>query len=284
MAHSVYPQQTECSTARNEIFARMKDLLRRHEDETNPFSHLLCHKGKLESKIMNWENHLIERLQWSDTIINKEAKERVARQIAAMAKEGDTIGAGSGSTVYLTLFELARRIREERLHIEVITASKEISMTCIQLGIPQITLWNKRPDWTFDGADEVDPEHNLIKGRGGAMFKEKLLICSSNKNFIIVDPSKLVNQLGSKFPIPVEICPDSLMYVETELHRLGASEISLRPAHGKDGPILTESGNFILDTRFNYIDSSLEKQLKTITGVIESGLFVGYDVEIVIAK
>lgn len=102
--------------------------------------------------------------------------------------------------------------------------------------------WNKRPDWTFDGADEVDPQRNLIKGRGGAMFKEKLLIRSSRKTFIIIDPSKRVNQLGNKFPIPVEVFPDSLTYVEHELQRLGASEIVLRPAHGKDGPVFTEMG------------------------------------------
>mgnify|MGYP000664360273 FL=1 len=105
---------------------------------------------------MNWENHLIKDLQWSNEIINREAKERVAREIAATAKTGDVIGAGSGSTVYLTLFELAKRIHEEHLYLEVIPASQEISMTCIQLGIPQTTLWDKRPDWTFDGADEVD--------------------------------------------------------------------------------------------------------------------------------
>lgn len=233
---------------------------------------------------MDWENHLIKHLQWSNSIINREAKEHVAREIAATAKDGDVIGAGSGSTVYLTLFELARRIREEHLHIEVIPASQEISMTCIQLGIPQTILWNKRPDWTFDGADEVDPQRNLIKGRGGAMFKEKLLIRSSRKTFIIIDPSKRVNQLGNKFPIPVEVFPDSLTYVEHELQRLGTSEIVLRPAHGKDGPVFTENGNFILDTRFNYIDSSLEEQLKTITGVIESGLFIGYDVEVIMAE
>lgn len=74
----------------------------------------------------------------------REAKEHVAREIAATAKDGDVIGAGSGSTVYLTLFELSRRIRGEHLHIEVIPASQEISMTCIQLGIPQTTLWNQR--------------------------------------------------------------------------------------------------------------------------------------------
>ena len=233
---------------------------------------------------MNWENHLIKDLQWSNEIINREAKQRVAREIAATAKTGDVIGAGSGSTVYLTLFELAKRIHEEHLYLEVIPASQEISMTCIQLGIPQTTLWDKRPDWTFDGADEVDPDRNLIKGRGGAMFKEKLLIRSSGKTFIIVDPSKLVNILGSKFPIPVEVFPHALSYVEKELRRLGASEISLRPAHGKDGPILTENRNFILDTRFHYIDASLEEQLKTITGVIESGLFINYDIEVVVTR
>ena len=166
---------------------------------------------------MDWKNHLIKHLQWSDSIINREAKEHVAREIAATAKDGDVIGAGSGSTVYLTLFELSRRIREEYLHIEVIPASQEISMTCIQLGIPQTTLWNKRPNWTFDGADEVDPQQNLIKGRGGAMFKEKLLIRSSRKTFIIIDPSKRVNQLGSKFPIPVEVFPDSLRPIKNNL-------------------------------------------------------------------
>ena len=149
---------------------------------------------------MDWENHLIKHLQWSDSIINREAKEHVAREIAATAKDGDVIGAGSGSTVYLTLFELARRIREEHLHIEVIPASQEISMTCIQLGIPQTTLWNKRPDWTFDGADEVDPQRNLIKGRGGAMFKEKLLTRSSRKTFIIIDPASASISWEINFP------------------------------------------------------------------------------------
>ena len=233
---------------------------------------------------MKWENQLIKDLQWSNEITNREAKQRVAREIAATAKAGDIIGAGSGSTVYLTLFELAKRIHEEHLPLEVVPASQEISMTCIQLGIPQTTLWNKRPDWTFDGADEVDPQQNLIKGRGGAMFKEKLLIRSSRKTFIIIDSGKRVDRLGSKFPVPVEIFPDSLTYVESELQRLDASEIILRPAHGKDGPIFTENGNFILDTRFSSIDDSLEEGLKKITGVIESGLFIGYDIEVIVAE
>lgn len=153
---------------------------------------------------MEWENQLIQELQWSNKISNKANKELVAQEIAGLAKDGDVIGAGSGSTVYLTLFALAQRVKQESLHIEIIPASAEISMACIQLGLPQTTLWNKRPDWTFDGADEVDPQNNLIKGRGGAMFKEKLLIKSSGKTYITIDESKLVSKLGSKYPIPVE--------------------------------------------------------------------------------
>lgn len=155
-------------------------------------------------------------------------------------------------------------------------------MTCVQLGIPQTTLWSKQPDWTFDGADEVDPQHNLIKGRGGAMFKEKLLIKSSGKSYIVIDKSKIVNKLGCNFPIPVEVFPGALNLVENEIRQLGASEITLRLAGGKDGPIFTENGNFILDVRFRDIAPDLEQELKSITGVIESGLFIGYDVEVVV--
>lgn len=229
---------------------------------------------------MEWKDSLISGLQWSEHIINREGKERVAQELAARVKDGEVIGAGSGSTVYLTLFAIAERMRSEKLHVEVIPASMEISMTCIQLGIPQTTLWEKRPDWTFDGADEVDPAHNLIKGRGGAMFKEKLLIKSSERTFIVVDDSKFVSQLGSKFPVPVEVFPTGVVYVEEWLKILGASEVILRMGKGKDGPILTENGNFILDAWFDSIAEPLEKEIKSITGVIESGLFIGYDIEI----
>lgn len=233
---------------------------------------------------MEWGNQLIQELQWSNKISNKASKELVAQEIAGLAKDGDVIGAGSGSTVYLTLFALAQRVKQESLHIEIIPTSAEISMTCIQLGLPQTTLWNKRPDWTFDGADEVDPQNNLIKGRGGAMFKEKLLIKSSGKTYIIVDESKLVSKLGSKYPIPVEVFPHALSYVENEIRLLGVSKINLRLAEGKDGPVFTENGNFILDVHLSNIVPDLEQKLKTITGVIESGLFIGYDITVLTAN
>ena len=104
---------------------------------------------------MEWENQLIQELQWSNKISNKASKELVAQEIAGLAKDGDVIGAGSGSTVYLTLFALAQRVKQESLHIEIIPASAEISMTCIQLGLPSIcssrTTLNRtctrKPSW-----------------------------------------------------------------------------------------------------------------------------------------
>lgn len=230
---------------------------------------------------MEWGKNIIDSLKWSDTIINREGKEKVAREIAAKMKDGQIIGVGSGSTVYLALIAIAERIEKENLHIQVIPSSLEISMTCTQLRIPQTTLLEKKPDWTFDGADEVDPQRSLIKGRGGAMFKEKLLIRNSPETYIIVDESKFVTQLGSKFPVPVEVFPTSLLYAEKELRALGARDISLRMAKGKDGPVITENGNFILDAWFDSIGNSLERDIKLITGVIESGLFIGYNVEII---
>lgn len=232
---------------------------------------------------MEWGENLIGRLKWSDEIINREKKERVAGIVAAKANNGDIIGAGSGSTVYLALYAIAERMKKENLDIRVIPSSMEISMACVQLGIPQTTLQEKKPDWTFDGADEVDADHNMIKGRGGAMFKEKLLICNSQKTYILVDESKLVSRLGMNFPVPVEIFPTSLLYVENKLRTLGATEVDLRLAKGKDGPVVTENGNLVLDARFSSIGNDLEKQIKSVTGVIESGLFIGYNVEVLVS-
>jgi len=230
---------------------------------------------------MEWENTIIQNLKWSETIINLESKERVALQIAAKMKNGDVIGVGSGSTVYVTVCAMAERMKREKMNIQVIPASLELSMTCAQLGIPQVTLWNKKPDWSFDGADEVDPNMNLIKGRGGAMFKEKLLMSNSKETYIIVDRSKFVDRLGTKFPIPIEVFPNALLYVEERIKALGATTITLRMAKGKDGPILTENGNFILDAWFDYVGVTLENEIKQITGVIESGLFIGYNVKVI---
>jgi ribose 5-phosphate isomerase A len=231
---------------------------------------------------MIWQSNLIKNLPWSDIIINREGKQKVADKIAAKVKDGDVLGVGSGSTVYLALIAIAEKIKAEKLNIKAIPTSIEISMFCSKLGIPLTTLYENKPDWLFDGADEVDPNHSLIKGRGGAMFKEKLLISSSPKNYIIIDESKWVDKLGTNFPVPIEVFPAALLHVEEELEKLGASLV-LRPAKGKDGPIITENGNLIVDARFTEIADDLELKIKDITGVIESGLFIKYNVEILVA-
>jgi len=232
---------------------------------------------------MNWQSDILNTLEWSGAIINLEGKQKVADEIATRVKDGDILGVGSGSTVYVALIAIAKRIKEEGLKVKAIPTSIEISLFCAKLGIPLTTLFENKPDWLFDGADEVDPDKSLIKGRGGAMFKEKLLISSSPKNYIIVDDSKLVKKLGTNFPVPIEVFPQALLHVEEELKKLGISELLLRPAKGKDGPIITENGNLILDARFHDIGKDMEQAIKSITGVIESGLFINYNVEILMA-
>ena len=154
-------------------------------------------------------------------------------------------------------------------------------MLCSYLAIPTTTLNEKKPDWSFDGADEVDNDKWLIKGRGGAMFKEKLNMVNSPITYILIDESKKVEKLGSKCKIPIECFPEALNYIKTELVNIGGSEIELRKAIGKDGPCITENGNLILDVKFENISQDLEKKIKSIPGVIESGLFINYNVEVI---
>lgn len=230
---------------------------------------------------MEWGKTILSSLEWGKSISNREEKERVAEVISSMVNDGDIIGAGSGSTAYLALTKIAERVKNEQLRIRAIPTSQEIRMTCARLGIPVTSLWEHKPDWTFDGADEIDTEHNMIKGRGGAMFKEKLLISSSPRTYIIADPSKMVTKLGTRFPVPIEIFPEALTYVEEVLRAYNPKEIKLRMAEGKDGPVITENGNLVLDAWFDDIPDNLERSIKSITGVIESGLFMHYNVQII---
>lgn len=229
---------------------------------------------------MIWENTLATNLQWSAEISNLEAKQKVAEKVAERVKDGDVIGVGSGSTAFLALQAISKKVKEKNLNVVGIPTSQEVSMACSTLGLPTTTLLNARPDWSFDGADEVDPKKSLIKGRGGAMFAEKLVIKSCSENYILVDQSKFVSRLGEKFPVPVEVDPRALHLVETELTLLNAEDIQLRMAVGKDGPIITEAGNLILDVRFNEIPETFERDIKAIPGVVETGLFIGYPIEV----
>lgn len=227
---------------------------------------------------MNLEE--IQKIGWGMQISNIEKKQELAKRLANKVKEGDVIGFGSGSTSFLTVCEIARKIKSENIKITAVPTSYEIKMLCSVLNIPTATVLETQIDWSFDGADEVDNNNWLIKGRGAAMFKEKLNIVNSKETYILVDDSKIVSKLCEKNPIPVECYPDSINYVEKQLYNLGARKVKIRKAIGKDGPVITENGNIILDAVFENIDNNLEKQIKSIVGVLETGLFINYNIKI----
>ncbi len=229
---------------------------------------------------MDWITNGLTEIE-PNNISNKEQKEKVAKEIALKAKDGDIIGFGSGSTSYLAIKELAKRMEDEDLKITAIPTSFEIKALCQELKIPTVSILEKKPDWAFDGADEVSKEDNIIiKGRGAAMFKEKLNIANSGITYILVDDSKFVDKLNEKFPIPIEVYPEAVNSVKEALTDLGATECILRKAEKKDGPVFTENNNVILDTKFAVIYETLEEDIKSITGVIESGLFIDYPIEV----
>lgn len=246
---------------------------------------------------MNYENHLNlspkgsfddlvaslrEELGFG-TIAHEEEKRLIAQEIASKAKDGDTIGLGSGSTSFLAAVSLARRVSLLSMRVKVIPTSHEIAHLAAALGLPIGELGEGRIDWCFDGADEVDDRGRLIKGRGGALLREKIVLNSAKRAYILVDPSKKVEFLGERFLVPVEVLPEAAYPVKAALHALGADWVSLRKAGtSKDGPVITEHGNFILDAHFANIPDSLEKDIKAIPGVLESGLFLNYpQIEIV---
>lgn len=227
---------------------------------------------------MEWNKEKVQKIEWNGEISNYEEKLRIAKNIATKVKDGDVIGIGSGSTAFVATQEIAKRVNKENLHIIGIPTSYEINLLCNELGIPTASLMDKKPDWSFDGADEVNDKNWLVKGRGGAMYREKLNIVSSDVTYILVDNSKFVENICDKFPIPVETTPRAINYVRQAMFDMGAESIELRLAKGKDGPVITEQGNVILDAIFRNVDEKLEKRLKSIVGVVETGLFIGYNV------
>ena len=229
---------------------------------------------------MKWNQDILNKLE-NKNISNIEEKRKLAEEILKKVEDGQVIGFGSGSTSYLATIAIAEKIKKDKLNIKAIPTSIEINMLCSYLGIPTTNLLEAKPDWCFDGADEVDNNNWLIKGRGGAMFKEKLNILNSPITYILIDKTKEVEKLGTKFKVPIECFPKSINYVKQKIEKIGGKDITLREAKGKDGPIITENGNLIIDAKFENINENLEKEIKSITGVIESGLFIGYNVEII---
>ena len=230
---------------------------------------------------MDWTS--LPQPKWNGTISNEDAKKQIASQLSQRANDGDVIGIGSGSTSFLALIALASRVREEGLRIRCVPTSLEIEQTCTALGLVVTTLVNARPDWCFDGADEIDPDHNMIKGRGGAFVREQLVFAASASRIILVDESKFVKHLGEKFPVPLAVVPEASSYVRERLVNDLGCEPVVRPAGGKDGGVIDEHASLVMDLpiTIDHSPKELEQYLLMVPGISATGLFVGYDIEVI---
>jgi ribose 5-phosphate isomerase A len=202
-------------------------------------------------------------------------KQRACQRAAQEVQDGMVLGLGTGSTVYYFLQELGRMVREG-VRITGVSTSVQTAQLATQLAIP-LTSLDDHPhlDLAVDGADEVDGHLNLIKGAGGALLREKIVAASAARFLIVVDDSKMVHQLGTRFPVPVEVVPFGHIPATYALEGLGA-RVSLR--RGADGQTwLSDNGNYIVECRFGPIADpvALQQQLLAIPAVIDSGLFIG---------
>ena len=208
----------------------------------------------------------------------KVMKQEVGRAAANRVKSGSIVGLGTGSTTAFAIQFLGDRLKSAELtDIKGVPTSFQASVLAKQYGIPLTTLDEiDRIDIAIDGADEVDPQKNLIKGGGAAHTREKIVDSLAEEFIVVVDSSKLVDRLGSTFPLPIEVLPMAVTPVMQALEKLGGKP-ELRMGVKKDGPVITDQGNMILDVNFGAIDNpaELEKTLNNIPGILENGLFVG---------
>jgi ribose 5-phosphate isomerase A len=194
-------------------------------------------------------------------------------------RDGMRLGLGTGSTAIWATRRVGALLAEGSLKgIRAVTTSLQTELEARALGIPVLTLNDTALDCTLDltidGADEIDPAYNLIKGGGGAMLMEKIVAYASRTLLIIVDSSKLSARLCDRFAIPVEIVADAVEPVSRKLRELGG-EVSLRIAVKKAGPVVTDLGNLLLDVTFrrSFDPRRMEDEIKVIPGVLEDGLF-----------
>mgnify|MGYP002785275641 CR=1 FL=1 len=205
-------------------------------------------------------------------------KQQVGEAAAAMVQSGSIVGLGTGSTAAFMIRSLGDRLKSGELKdVKGVTTSFQGEVLARECGIPLITMDEiDSIDIAIDGADEVDPDLNLIKGGGAAHFQEKLVERFSKKFVVIVDSSKLVDKLNLNFLLPVEVVPKALNPVTKAIEKMGG-KTHLRMGVKKSGPVVTDQGNLILDVKFtNGIENpvELEQALNNIPGVLENGLFV----------
>jgi ribose 5-phosphate isomerase A len=205
-------------------------------------------------------------------------KQQVGKAAADRVQSGSIVGLGTGSTTAYAIQYLGDRLKAGELtDIKGIPTSFQASVLAKQYGIPLTTLDEvDRIHIAIDGADEVDPHKNLIKGGGAAHTREKVVDSLAELFIVVVDQSKIVTALGSTFPVPVEVLPMAIAPVTRALEKLGGKP-ELRMGIKKDGPVITDQGNMVLDVTFASIPNpaELEKTLNNIPGVLENGIFVG---------
>lgn len=222
-----------------------------------------------------------------------DAKRAAGIAAAALVEDGMRIGLGTGSTTAFAIEAVGRRIREEGIDVGGVPTSFAAQRLARQHGVPTLTLDDlglaslpstQAPlDLALDGADEVDPEGRLIKGRGAAHVREKVVASLAARFAVLVDPSKLVDRLGASMPVPVEVLPMAEPAVSRSLRRLGA-EPELRMGERKDGPVVTDQGLWVIDARFDGIDepARLGAEMDGLPGVLGHGLFLGLTTDVLV--
>ena len=210
-------------------------------------------------------------------------KESAAHRAVEFIHSGMVVGLGHGSTTAYAIEKLGELLNSGQLrNITAIPCSVEVEQHATRLGIPLTSLEDHPAiDLTIDGADEVDPDMNLIKGGGGALLREKIVACASKREIIIVDGAKLSAKLGTRFALPVEVVPFAWTIEKRFIENLGA-KVSLR---GEATPFKTDQGNYILDCQFPPIEDAkhLAGLLNDRAGIVEHGLFIDLATDLIVA-
>ena len=212
-------------------------------------------------------------------------KQRAAEAAVEFVESGMVVGLGHGSTAVFAVRRIDQLLREGQLqNILGVACSGDVEQQARQLGIPLTTL-DRHPivDLTIDGADEVDPHLDLIKGGGGALLREKIVAQASRREIIVVDESKLSPALGTRWPVPVEVIPFGWPVQAAYLESLGARAILRQEGDGT--PFKTDQGNLILDCHFGPIEdpTALAALLNERAGILEHGLFLGLATDVIVA-
>ncbi|AFZ54927.1 ribose-5-phosphate isomerase RpiA [Cyanobacterium aponinum AL20118] len=205
-------------------------------------------------------------------------KQEVGKAAADRVQSNSIVGLGTGSTTAYAIQYIGERLQKGELtNIVGVPTSFQAEVLAKKYGIPLTTLDAvTHIDVAIDGADEVDPHKNLIKGGGAAHTREKVVDSLANQFIVVVDSGKLVDKLGSTFLLPVEVIPMAVTPVMNKLEQLGGKP-ELRMGIKKAGPVVTDQGNLVIDVKFESIDNpaELEKTINNMPGVLENGLFVG---------